>query len=77
MGSTGVFDRRLDGRILSFERHDDGFRDRETGSRWNLFGRATHGPLAGEQLDAIAHGDFFWFAWGVFRPETRVWSGED
>ena len=53
VGSTGVFDRRLGGRVLTFERHEDGFRDRQTGSDWNLLGQATHGPLAGEQLEPV------------------------
>jgi hypothetical protein len=74
VGATGVFDRRVDGKTLTFERaRDGGFRDRETGTRWNLLGRALAGPLSGRQLRPIPHGDYFWFAWAAFRPETRVW----
>ena len=74
VGSTGVFYRTLDDRVLSFEALGDGaFRDRQTGSTWNLLGQATSGPLAGRELEGVPHGDFFWFAWGVFRPDTRVW----
>ena len=58
---------------MTFEPLADGFRDRETGSVWNEVGSALSGPLQGAELEAVAHGDFFWFAWGVFRPDTRVW----
>ena len=75
VGSTGVFDRRLEGRgrTLRFTPDGDGrFTDRETKSTWNILGRAIDGPLTGKQLTPIVHGNHFWFAWGVFKPETRV-----
>lgn len=49
------------------------FRDRETGNTWDLVGRAVAGPLRGARLTPVPAGDYFWFAWAVFRPETRVW----
>jgi hypothetical protein len=74
VGASGVFDRRIGGRTLTFEPAGDaGFRDRETGSRWNILGQAVAGPLAGSALEPVAHGDYFWFAWAAFRPDTRVW----
>ena len=74
VGASGVFDRRVGGRTLTFEpAGEGGFRDRETGSRWNLLGKAVAGPLRGAALDPVAHGDHFWFAWAAFRPDTRVW----
>ncbi len=73
VGSTGVFDRRLDGHLLSFESRGNGrFRDRVTGSEFDVLGRALSGPLQGSRLQAIPHGNHFWFAWGVFKPSTRV-----
>ena len=48
------------------------FRDRETGSTWNLLGEAEEGPLAGRKLRSLAHGNHFWFAWVAFRPDTEV-----
>jgi hypothetical protein len=73
VGSTGVFDRRLDDRVLEFEASVPGrFRDRVTGSEFDLLGRAIAGPLEGRELRPVPHGNHFWFAWGVFRPETRV-----
>ncbi|MFW6079822.1 MAG: DUF3179 domain-containing (seleno)protein, partial [Gemmatimonadota bacterium] len=72
VGATGVFSRRLDGRTLTFEALDDGFRDRETGTLWNLLGKAVSGPFDGRELEPIVHGNYLWFAWAVFRPETDV-----
>jgi hypothetical protein len=73
VGSSGVFDRRLNGRVLKFEAGEAGrFRDRVTGSDFDLLGRARSGPLRGSQLRPIPHGNHFWFAWGVFKPGTRI-----
>jgi hypothetical protein len=73
VGSTGVFDRRLGGRLLSFESAGVGrFRDRASGSEFDVLGRAIAGPLRGAKLQPIPHGNHFWFAWGVFKPSTRV-----
>ena len=53
-------------------RTDDGFRDDQTGSTWNVLGTATAGPLAGRSLIAIGHVDTFWFVWAAFAPDTVV-----
>ncbi len=75
VGSTAVFSREVGARTLTFEpAGDDRFRDRDTGSLWSLFGRAVEGPQAGTVLEAVPHGNHFWFAWGVFKPGTRVWK---
>lgn len=72
VGATGVFSRVVDGEELGFEADGDRFVDDETGSSWNILGRATSGPLAGTQLEAVPHVDTFWFAWAAFRPDTAV-----
>jgi hypothetical protein len=73
VGSSGVFDPRLGGDPLRFDSDGDGkFKDLGTGSTWDILGRAIDGPLAGQQLVRIPHGDYFWFAWGVFKPDTRI-----
>jgi hypothetical protein len=75
VGSTGVFDRRVDGRTLEFTYAGDGrFEDTNTGSVWTIAGRAVDGPLEGTQLDRISHGDYFAFAWFAFRPDAAVYS---
>ena len=76
VGSSTSFSPEAGGRRLTFEAAGDGFfRDRETRSTWNLSGEAVGGELEGAQLTEMIHGNHFWFAWVVFRPETRVWSG--
>jgi hypothetical protein len=73
VGATGVFDRRIDSRALEFEAADEGgFQDRQTGSRWNLLGQCVSGPMKGQRLRPIPHGNHFWFAWAVFKPATRI-----
>ncbi len=76
VGSSSAFSPEFGGRRLTFEPAGDGrFRDRETRSTWNLSGRAIAGELAGAQLTEIVHGNHFWFAWAVFRPDTEIWRG--
>ncbi|WP_103028023.1 DUF3179 domain-containing protein [Salinibacter altiplanensis] len=74
-GSTGVFDRQVDGRTLHFAYAGDGrFRDEETGSTWTVTGTALDGPLEGTQLDRLQHGDYFAFAWLAFRPDAALYD---
>ncbi|MFN2323189.1 MAG: DUF3179 domain-containing protein [Trueperaceae bacterium] len=72
VGSVGVFRPEADGRRLSFTATADGFVDAETGSVWDVTGRAHSGPLAGHVLEAVAHDNTLWFAWAAFRPETEI-----
>jgi hypothetical protein len=74
VGATGVFDPTLDGRKLSFRFEDGVLVDEETGSTWNVLGQAVDGPLAGERLTPIVHGNPFWFAWAAFKPETIIYQ---
>ncbi len=74
IGQSAMFDRRVGERVLTFERRDGRFHDAETGSTWNLAGEAIAGPLEGERLTPIPHGNQFWFAWVAFRPDTKVWA---
>ncbi|MDQ3554819.1 MAG: DUF3179 domain-containing protein [Chloroflexota bacterium] len=75
-GATGVFRPEADGRMLTFSRGapDAPIRDAQTGSTWDVTGRATEGPLEGARLEPIPHGDHFWFAWAAFEPSTRIWT---
>ena len=75
IGATGVFVAVADGTSLTFASSANGFVDDQTGSSWNLLGKATSGPLAGRQLEAVEHVDTFWFAWSTFRPDTKVLTG--
>ena len=72
IGSTGVFEASLDGRRLSFSLWDGRITDDETGSTWNILGRAVEGALAGSELTPIVHGNHFWFAWAAHTPDTLI-----
>lgn len=74
VGATGVFDPVLDGRKLTFRREDGAIRDDETGSTWNILGHAVAGPLAGQRLAPLVHGNHFWFSWAAFKPDTIVFE---
>ena len=75
VGATGVFDPHVDGQKLTFRAQGDGFVDDETGSTWNILGKAVDGPLNGKGLTPIVHGDHFWFSWGAFKPDTLIYQG--
>ncbi len=74
VGATGLFERVVDGRTLTFEVEGGSFVDVETGTRWDLLGNGVAGPLEGERLQPVPHVDTFWFAWAAFQPDTEVWS---
>jgi hypothetical protein len=77
IGTVGVFVPVLDGERLHFEADGAGFRDRETGSSWNVLGRSTAGPLKGAELEPYQHLDTFWFAWASFHVDTEVLGSTD
>ena len=74
VGAAAVFDRRADGRELSFEPGSEPgiARDRETGSTWDTTGRAIDGPLEGTELEQVPSDDQFWFAIAAFVPEVEI-----
>lgn len=74
VGATGVFNRNLDGQVLTFRTEGNVFVDEQTASTWNILGEAIAGPLDGETLTPIVHADHFWFSWAAFRPETVIYG---
>lgn len=72
VGSVGVFSPVVDGQTLSFTVDGDKFVDEQTGSEWDITGRATSGELEGTSLEQIHHLDTFWFAWSTYQPETEL-----
>ena len=51
---------------------DGVFRDRQTGSSWDMTGVATNGPLAGRRLARVRSDVQFWFAVAAFRPNVQI-----
>jgi uncharacterized protein DUF3179 len=75
VGTAGTFDRRVGGRALSFLPAGNGrFRDRQTGSTWDVTGRAIAGLLAGRRLRPVISDQQFWFALAAFLPDARILS---
>jgi hypothetical protein len=73
------FEREGEGRVLTFDLVGaQGFpfnlRDRETGSTWDLLGRALSGPMEGARLTPIATYSAMWSAWACFNRGTEVYA---
>lgn len=73
VGAAAAFSRRLDGQTLSFVSLGGLILDEQTGSTWDIFGRAVVGSLKGSQLEPVASINHFWFSWAAFKPETRIY----
>ncbi len=66
--------RTMDGQDLDFRVSGDRITDQQTGSTWDLVGRAVAGPLAGNRLTPVLDSyTSFWFSWASFQPETSIW----
>ncbi|KAA3643348.1 MAG: DUF3179 domain-containing protein [Chloroflexi bacterium] len=76
VGAVEVFSRELNGETLSFSFENGVIVDEQTGSEWDVLGRAISGELAGEQLEKLVGINHFWFSWAAFKPETKVYSPE-
>jgi hypothetical protein len=74
IGAAAVFSPVVDGRKLAFRARGIQFVDDQSGSTWNILGHATSGRLAGRRLEAIVHGNHFWFSWASYKPQTRVYT---
>lgn len=75
--------RELEGRTLTLETHKGSnknvkqtlaFYDRETGSRWNVEGKAEAGPLAGRQLRRLESHMSQWYGWVSYFPQTSIYG---
>ncbi len=76
VGSTGVYSPIINGKQLTFFYREGNFIDNETGSSWDITGRAIQGKLQGTRLTKLPHGDYFAFAWLAFMPHTEVYTAE-
>ena len=80
--SAVAFWAELDGQKLTF--YADGispetapFKDRETGTRWTLAGRAIDGPLRGKELEWAPSIACRWYAWSHEYPQTRIYAQDN
>jgi hypothetical protein len=86
LDTGGIFVRQVDEQVLSFRPSTDAqgkvvVVDEESGSQWDVTGKAQTGTLAGKELKPLPHfSKVFWFSWAAFRPRTELVaerSGED
>lgn len=52
------------------------FIDKETGSHWDITGRAVEGPLKGWTLEWLDGTQVKWFAWAAEYPQTTIYTQE-
>lgn len=69
----------VDGQILTLEAHRGSrgkltFYDKETGTRWNIEGKAEEGPLAGRQLRRLDCHMSQWYGWVSYFPQTTIYE---
>lgn len=71
-GTARLFDRKVEGKVLTFAVKDGKMLDRETASSWDqATGRAVAGPFAGKYLMAMPAIMSFRKAWEVFHPQSE------
>ena len=72
--SAFVYERTVDGRVLSFELTEDGMKDSETGSSWDRFGRCKKGKLKGSALAQLQSYKQYVRAWVTFHPDASFFD---
>jgi hypothetical protein len=77
-----AFNRKLDKQTLTLYADDVSpesapFKDKETGSRWTLAGRAVDGPLRGRELQWVRSIQCNWYAWAAEYPQTMLYDSTE
>lgn len=72
VGSAVPFDPVVDGERLIFRSESNRIVDEQSGSEWDITGRAVSGPLEGSQLEVLPHANHFWFAFQAFYPNVDI-----
>ena len=76
VGAASELVPRLGGLELDFDYRDGAFVDTNTGSKWNMLGMATEGPLKGQRLLPRFHTESLWFYWAAINPETTIYESD-
>lgn len=79
--SAVAFSRVVDGKTLTFYADEISpetapIKDKETGTRWTMAGRAVDGPLRGRELTWVSSIQCRWYAWSSEFPETAIHDSE-
>ena len=72
--SAAGYLRKLDGRELNFLFSNGDFLDEESGSTWDMTGRAVSGPLTGSQLEPIPSRHSCWFSIVGSLPDIELYT---
>jgi hypothetical protein len=73
VGTSGVFARTINGRVLTFADRNGRIIDTRTGSTWSIVGAGTAGPLRGTHLTPVFSRQQFWFSAAILNPHTRIY----
>ena len=73
-GLTRAFDRDVNGKRLEFMLDGNIIRDKETGSIWDIDGRAVEGTMKGKNLERLVLEPSFWFSWASFHKDTIIYN---
>ncbi len=46
----------------------------QLGNKWNIFGRAVEGPMAGQELVPVTTSMGYWFAFGAFYDQLEIYE---
>lgn len=72
-----IYNRKVDGKVLSFEQSGTAIKDRETASVWDLAkGQAVEGPQQGKKLKPLVGIVAYRQAWRDFHPDSSYWEAE-
>jgi hypothetical protein len=72
-GTARLYERTVEGRVLTFHMKDDQLRDQETDSTWDsIIGRATGGPLQGKFLVPLPAIVSYRVVWQTFHPKSEL-----
>ena len=74
-----AYSAKLEDRTLTFYTDEASpetapFKDKETGTRWTLAGRAVDGPLRGKELTWVNGVQCRWYAWAAEYPNTSLYA---
>lgn len=75
--TTTAFIARVKGKRAHFDSADheaNEFTDKETGSRWDAYGKCIRGPMKGTQLTPLILEPEYWFAWAEFHPGSKIYE---
>ena len=78
--ASSAFSSELNGETLEFENVGEGrlrIVDTQTGSAWSFEGRATDGPLAGQQLAFVTSFLTEWYGWSAYHLNTEIFGATE